>query len=244
MSVRVRFAPSPTGKLHVGALRAALYNHLFAQKHGGVNILRIEDTDRTRYNADSEQEFIDTLRWTGIEFQEGPHRGGPFEPYRQSERKEAGIYAPLVKELIDKGAAYYAFETPEELDEMRQFQQINKMATGYFGGEWRDASLEKVEEAFAAGKGAVVRLKIPRGKTITYECPIRGRLEWESDVVDDPVILKKDGMPTYHFAAMVDDHLMEITHIFRGDEWIPSLPKHLILLRRLGGSPRFLFTAQ
>lgn len=235
MSVRVRFAPSPTGLLHVGALRTALYNHLFAQKNGGVNILRIEDTDRSRYNEESENEFVTTLKWVGIEFQEGPHLGGPHAPYRQSERKDQGIYQDLIAQLLEEGKAYKAFDTPDELNEMREYQRINKMPTGYFGGDWREASAEKLAEA--EGKPYVIRLKIPRNEKIIFQDPIRGRTEWDSNVIDDPVLIKADGMPTYHFAAMVDDHLMGVTHVFRGEEWIPSLPKHLCLIQAFGWEP-------
>ncbi len=234
MSVRVRFAPSPTGLLHVGALRTVVFNDLFAKRHQGTLILRIEDTDRTRYNPESEAEFIETLKWVGIEFHEGPHVGGDFGPYRQSERKEAGIYTPFVEELLAKGAAYEAFETPEELEQMREFQRINKMPTGYFGGDWRDATPEQVAAAKAEGKPCVIRLKIPRNTTIVGEDVVRGKLEWDSNTVDDPVIIKADGMPTYHFAAMVDDHLMQITHVFRGEEWISSYPKHIALFDAFG----------
>jgi len=144
MPVRVRFAPSPTGMLHVGALRDALFKFLFAKHNGGVNILRIEDTDRSRYSAESEQEFITTLKWVGIEYDEGPHVGGPFGPYRQSERKEAGIYAPWIAKLMELGHAYKAFDTKEELDDVRKIQEANKLPTGYFGGSWRDATPEQV----------------------------------------------------------------------------------------------------
>lgn len=234
MSVRVRFAPSPTGKLHIGALRDALFKDLFARHTAGKNIFRIEDTDRTRYDANSEQEFIDTLRWVGIEFDEGPHIGGKFSPYRQSERKEIGIYAHWIQELLNLGGAYYAFETPEELQEMREFQQINKMPTGYFGGKWRDASADAVKEALDSGMPSVIRLKVRRGRKIQIQDAIRGLIEWDSDTIDDPVLIKADGMPTYHFAAMVDDHLMEITHIIRGEEWISSAPKHAELFDLFG----------
>ena len=234
MSVRVRFAPSPTGMLHVGALRDALHKFLLARHEGGCNILRIEDTDRTRYNADSENEFVDTLRWAGIVFDEGPHVGGPFAPYRQSERKAAGIYAEWIDVLLKKGHAYKAFETPEELAEMRKFQELNKESTGYFGGRWREASPEQVAEAEAAGKPFVIRQRIPRGTTIAIEDVIRGRVEWNSDDVDDPVLIKADGMPTYHFAAIVDDHLMGITHTMRGEEWLSSAPKHACLFDQFG----------
>lgn len=236
MSVRVRFAPSPTGLLHVGALRTVLFDHLFAQRHGGQNILRIEDTDRARYNADSEAEFVQTLKWVGIEFDEGPHIGGPNAPYRQSERKEAGVYAPHIETLLANGGAYKAFETSEELDEMREFQKINKQPTGYFGGGWRDASPEAVAESEAAGKASVVRQRIPRGQKLVVEDAIRGRIEWQTDLLPDPVLIKADGMPTYHFAANVDDHLMGITHVFRGEEWLPSFPLHWLLYDAFGWS--------
>jgi glutamyl-tRNA synthetase len=234
MSVRVRFAPSPTGRLHVGAFRTALFDFLFARNQGGVNILRIEDTDRTRYSPEAEREFVDALAWAGVDFQEGPHVGGPHAPYRQSERKEAGIYARHIEDLLEKGHAYKAFETPEELEEMRTFQQINKRPVGYFGGEWRDAPSARVEEAIRAGKPYVIRLKMPRGRTLAMQDAIRGRIEWSSDDVDDPVLIKADGMPTYHFAAMVDDHLMGITHVIRGEEWISSCPKHVWLFEAFG----------
>lgn len=234
MSVRVRFAPSPTGLLHVGALRDALHKYLLARHWGGANILRIEDTDRTRYNADSEKEFIETLHWAGIDFDEGPHVGGPHAPYRQSERKELGIYAKWIQVLLDKGHAYKAFDTPEELAAMRERQAANKENTGYFGGIWRDATPEQVAEAEAAGKPYVIRQKIPRNTAIVVDDLIRGRIEWDSNTVDDPVLIKTDGMPTYHFAAMVDDHLMGITHIMRGEEWISSAPKHVCLFEQFG----------
>lgn len=211
-----------------------MFDDLLARGQGGTLILRIEDTDRSRYNPESEQEFIDSLAWVGIRFDEGPHVGGPHAPYRQSERKEAGIYQELIEKLLATGHAYRAFETPEELDQMREFQRINRMPTGYFGGEWRDASGLQVEEALAAGKSYVVRLKIPHGEKIKGHDAIRGDLFWDGETVDDPVLLKADGMPTYHFAAMVDDHLMEITHVLRGEEWIASFPKHIVLYQAFG----------
>ena len=194
--------------------------------------MRIEDTDRTRYNPESEQEFIDSLRWAGIDFHEGPHVGGPHAPYRQSERKEAGVYEPFIQQLLESGHAYKAFETSEELTEMRAKQEAAKQATGYFGGAWRDASPEQVEAMGDAPH--VVRLRIPRGRKIEMHDAIRGKIEWDSDTVDDPVLIKADGMPTYHFAAMVDDRLMEITHVLRGEEWISSAPKHAILYEAFG----------
>ena len=216
--MRVRFAPSPTGMLHVGALRDALFKFLFAHHNHGTNIFRIEDTDRTRYTEGSESEFVQTLKWVGITFEEGPHLGGPHAPYRQSERKEAGIYAHWITVLMEKGGAYKAFETSAELDEMREIQTINKQPTGYFGGKWRDATPEQVAAEEATGTPFVIRQRIPRGQKISIDDTIRGRIEWDTDTLDDPVLIKADGMPTYHFAAMVDDHLMEITHIMRGEE--------------------------
>ncbi|HJP82794.1 MAG TPA: glutamate--tRNA ligase [Fimbriimonadaceae bacterium] len=237
MSVRVRFAPSPTGLLHVGALRTVLFDYLYARHHGGANILRIEDTDRSRYNPDSEKEFVETLHWVGIDFDEGPHVGGEFGPYRQSERKEAGIYATWIEKLLELGHAYRAFDTTEELEEMREYQTINKMPTGYFGGDWRDASQEKVGQAIESGKPYVVRQRIPRDRTIVVQDFIRGRVEFDSNTLPDPVLIKADGMPTYHFAAMVDDHLMEITHVLRGEEWISTSPNHWLLFEMFGWEP-------
>ncbi|MFQ3586347.1 MAG: glutamate--tRNA ligase [Fimbriimonadaceae bacterium] len=234
MSVRVRFAPSPTGRLHIGALRTALFDHLFAARHGGVNILRIEDTDRTRYSAEAEAEFIQALDWVGVRFHEGPHVGGPCAPYHQSQRKEAGIYAREIAKLLESGHAYKAFDTPEELEQMREYQQINRQPIGYFGGRWRDATPQQVEQAEKAGKPYVIRLRVPRGQKIAIQDAIRGRIEWNADDVDDPVLIKADGMPTYHFAAMVDDHLMGITHVLRGEEWISSAPKHQALFDAFG----------
>lgn len=238
MSVRVRYAPSPTGSPHVGNIRTALYNHLFATKNGGTNILRIEDTDRTRLVEGCEDEIVESLHYVGVKWQEGVGATeGSLGPYRQSERKEAGIYERYWRRLLEDGHAYWAFDTPEELTEMREYQQINKQATGYFGGTWRDASSAQVEEARAAGKPGVIRLRIPRNEMIVIEDVIRGRIEYDSNVVDDPVLIKADGMPTYHFAAMVDDHLMDITHIFRGEEWISSAPKHIVLFNAFGWTP-------
>lgn len=234
MTVRTRFAPSPTGMLHVGALRTALYAFLFARKHSGTVTLRIEDTDRTRFVEGSEQEFIDSLNWVGVQFDAGPHIGGPFAPYRQSERAHAGIYDEKIKELLSLGHAYKAFDTPQELEEMREFQRINKQQEGYFGGMWRDAKPEQVASAEAEGKPFVIRQRIPRNTTIVLEDAVKGRVEWDSNTVDDPVLIKADGMPTYHFAAMVDDHIMGTTHVIRGEEWLSSAPKHICLFDAFG----------
>ena len=237
MSVRVRYAPSPTGSPHVGNIRTALFNHLFARHHGGVHIVRIEDTDRARYVPGCEEEIIESLRYVGVQWQEGPDVGGPSGPYRQSERKEAGIYQPIIDRLLSSGAVYWAFDTPEELAEMREYQQINKQPIGYYGGVWREALAAKVESARSARLPGVLRLRIPRDATIVVDDAIRGRVEIASNEVDDPVLIKADGMPTYHFAAMVDDQLMGITHVFRGEEWISSAPKHIVLIRALGWEP-------
>ncbi len=237
MSVRVRYAPSPTGSPHVGNIRTALFDHLFAQRHGGQFIVRIEDTDQARAVEGTEEEILESLRYVGAQWHEGPDIGGPHGLYRQSERKAAGIYQPIIDQLLESGAAYWAFDTPEELTEMREFQQINKQKIGYFGGVWRDATPAQVEAAREAGKPGVIRLRIPRGETIVIQDGIRGRVERHSDDVDDPVIIKGDGMPTYHFAAMVDDHLMDITHVFRGEEWISSAPKHMVLFKALSWTP-------
>jgi len=236
MPIRVRYAPSPTGSPHVGNIRDALFKHLLAKHHGGTNILRLEDTDRSRFVEGCEEEIVESLHWVGVEWQEGLGVGGPHAPYRQSERKEAGIYDKWIKVLLDDGHAYKAFETPEELAEMREYQTINKQPVGYYGGVWRDASPAQAEEATREGKPFVIRQKIPRNQTIAIEDVIRGRIEWDSNTVDDPVLIKADGMPTYHFAAMVDDHLMDISHIMRGEEWISSAPKHAVLFDQFGWS--------
>lgn len=241
MSVRTRFAPSPTGMLHVGALRTALYAFLFAKRHGGTFTLRIEDTDRTRFVEGSEEEFIESLGWVNVTIDEGPHVGGPHSPYRQSERTHAGIYSEKIKALMELGHAYKAFDTPQELDEMREFQRINKQKEGYFGGMWRDATPEQVAAAEAEGRPFVIRQRIPRDKTIVLHDAVKGRVEFDSNTVDDPVLIKADGMPTYHFAAMVDDHLMGTTHVIRGEEWLSSAPKHICLFESFGWTaPQFV----
>lgn len=199
--------------------------------------VRLEDTDRSRYVEGCEEEILESLDWIGIQWDEGPDKGGPYAPYRQSERKEKGIYRPVIDHMLAQGIVYKAFDTPEELEQMREYQQINKQPTGYFGGIWRDATPEQVAQAESEGKPYVLRLKIPRGRTLVCHDHIRGRVEFDSDTVDDPVLIKADGMPTYHFAAMVDDHLMKTTHIIRGEEWISSAPKHVWLFEAMGWTP-------
>lgn len=200
-------------------------------------MVRIEDTDRARSVEGCEAEIFESLEWMGIDWQEGPGKGGPHAPYRQSERLAAGIYEPYVQAILDSGHAYKAFDTPEEIAAMREVQQAAKESIGYYGGEWRDASLEAVLAAEAAGLPGVVRLKMPRDKVLSCEDAIRGHIEWPPGLADDPVLIKADGMPTYHFAAMVDDHLMGTTHIIRGEEWIASAPKHVWLFEALGWTP-------
>lgn len=237
--VRVRFAPSPTGPLHMGGVRTALYNYLFAKKNGGDFILRIEDTDQTRYVPGAEQYIVDALSWCGIKFDEGVHIGGEHAPYRQSERKE--MYRQYAMQLIESGHAYYAFDTPEELDEMRERLKASNVASpqyNYITRENMKNSLslphDEVEKRLAAGDAYVVRMKIPRKEEIRVVDMIRGNVLVHSAQMDDKVLFKSDGMPTYHLANVVDDYLMKITHVIRGEEWLPSAPLHVLLYRYLG----------
>jgi glutamyl-tRNA synthetase len=238
-NVRVRFAPSPTGFLHIGGLRTALYNYLFARHHGGSFILRIEDTDQSRYVEDAEKDITNSLAWSGIEVDEGPENPGKFGPYRQSERKE--LYHEYAKKLIDSGAAYYAFDTTEELDQMRERLQKSGNPSPKYDAITRQSmknSLtlpqDEVQKRFDEGDEYVVRLKVPRRELIRFEDLIRGHVSFESKGLDDQVLLKSDGMPTYHLANVVDDHLMNITHVIRGEEWLSSTPKHILLYQAFG----------
>lgn len=236
-SVRVRFAPSPTGYLHVGGLRTALYNFLFARKSGGKFILRIEDTDRTRYVEGAVENLINTLHWAGLEYDEGPEVSGEFGPYIQSERTE--IYKKHVGILIEKGAAYRCFCTPERLEEMRKALQKQKLTAKYDRTCLR-LSEKEIQENIAAGKPFVVRMKVPDGTTIKFSDIIRGDVEFSTEQIDDQVLLKSDGYPTYHLAHLVDDHLMRISHVIRGEEWLSSTPKHVLLYRFFGWEmPKF-----
>ncbi|WP_069130552.1 glutamate--tRNA ligase [Rhodohalobacter halophilus] len=239
-SVRVRFAPSPTGFLHIGGLRTALYNYLFAKSQsGGKFILRIEDTDQSRYVEGAEQDIIDSLKWCGMEIDEGPNEGGDFGPYRQSERKE--IYSEYARKLIDEGKAYYAFDTTDEIDQMRERLKKSGNPSPKYDAVTRQSmknSLtlpqDEVEKRLEAGDEYVVRLKVPRRETIRFEDLIRGHVSFESKGLDDQVLLKSDGMPTYHLANVVDDHLMKISHVIRGEEWLSSTPKHILLYQAFG----------
>jgi glutamyl-tRNA synthetase len=242
-NVRVRFAPSPTGPLHIGGVRTALYNYLFAKKHGGTFVLRIEDTDQTRYVANAEQYIIDSLEWCNIPFDEGPGKNEKFGPYRQSERKE--FYKKYADALIESGNAYYAFDSSDQLNEHRkQHEQEGKT----FIYNWHNReklnnsiSLAK-EETIAkinAGENYVIRFKtfndnVEARSTLSISDEIRGMLSFDIKLLDDKILFKSDGMPTYHLANVVDDHLMEISHVIRGEEWLPSMPLHVLLYRAFG----------
>src|ERR1700761_433021 len=229
--VRVRVAPSPTGDPHVGTAYIGLLNYLFAAQRGGKFVLRIEDTDRTRFVPTSEQMIFDSLRWIGLEWNEGPDVGGPFGPYRQSERTE--IYREYCEKLLASGHAYRAFETPEELEAERKAQIACKQPPKY-GGRSRNLSQEEIDANLAAGKAFTVRLKVPTEGSTTFRDELRGDITFDHFNVDDQVLLKSDGLPTYHLANVVDDHLMEITHVMRGEEWVSSAPKHVLLYQYFG----------
>ncbi len=237
--VRVRFAPSPTGPLHIGGVRTALYNYLFARRHGGKMILRIEDTDSQRFVPGAEEYIIESLKWCGIEIDEGVGVGGPHAPYRQSERRE--IYLKYAKQLVDAGWAYYAFDTPEELDALRkEAEEAGKtFAYNYEVREKLPTSLsltaEEVEARIARGDQWVVRFKMPENEIVKMDDLIRGHVEVNTSTLDDKVLYKSaDALPTYHLANIVDDHLMEVSHVIRGEEWLPSLPLHYLLYRAFG----------
>jgi glutamyl-tRNA synthetase len=232
--VRVRFAPSPTGGLHLGGVRTVLFNYLFAKKYNGDFVLRIEDTDQTRYVDGAEEYILDCLKWCGLEPDESPVAGGQYAPYRQSERKP--IYREYAERLVMQGHAYYAFDTAEELDKNRK-----EIPNFQYGQAYRDSlrnsiSLpqHEVDALLDAGTPHVIRIKIPADENISFNDMIRGHVSFETNQVDDKVLLKADGMPTYHLAVVVDDYLMKISHAFRGEEWLPSAPVHLLLWEYLG----------
>jgi glutamyl-tRNA synthetase len=233
-NVRVRFAPSPTGGLHLGGVRTALFNYLFAKQQGGTFVLRVEDTDQTRFVEGAEQYILDCLAWCGITPDEGPHTGGHFAPYRQSDRKP--LYREYAEKLVAQGHAYYAFDTPEELDAKRkeipnfQYGQAHRM-------NLRNSlalTTADVEHLLDAGTPHVIRIKVPQDETVHFEDMIRGNVSFDTNLVDDKVLLKADSMPTYHLAVVVDDYLMKISHAFRGEEWLPSAPVHILLWKYLG----------
>jgi len=245
-NVRVRFAPSPTGPLHIGGVRTALYNYLFAKKNNGVFVLRIEDTDQTRYVANAEQYIIDSLEWCGIPFDEGPNKNEKFGPYRQSERKH--LYKQYADFLIEKGHAYFAFDTSEQLNAHRKHHEEEGKTFIY---NWHNRekgrlvnslvlSPENVQKRINAGENYVIRFKSPENETLILNDEIRGTIKIDTNTLDDKVLFKSDGMPTYHLANIVDDHLMEISHVIRGEEWLPSLPLHVLLYQSFGWeSPNF-----
>ena len=232
--IRARFAPSPTGYLHVGSLRTALYNNLYARKTGGKFILRIEDTDRSRYVEGAVENLIETLKSVGLDYDEGPEKGGDFGPYFQSKR--TNLYKKYVKELLDKDAAYYCFCTEDDLKKMREEQIANKMDIRY-DGRCRNLSKEQIQQNLDQCKPYVIRAKIPDEGEVVFFDIVRERVNIKWETVDDQVLIKSDGYPTYHLANVVDDHLMEITHVIRGEEWLSSVPKHLFLYNALGWKP-------
>lgn len=239
--VRLRFAPSPTGYLHIGGLRTALYNYLYAKQNGGKFLLRIEDTDRTRYVEGAIENLIHELKWAGVEADEGvclDENGkitevGECGPYIQSERVEKGIYNKYAEELIERGYAYYCFCSKERLDDVKNQQKADGKIPRY-DGLCRGVSIEDAKKRIANGESYVIRLKLPENRDIVFEDVIKGRITINTNDMDDQVLIKADGFPTYHFAVVVDDHLMGITHIVRGDEWISSTPKHIYLYEALG----------
>ena len=234
MSVRVRIAPSPTGDPHVGTAYMALFNIIFAKHFGGKFILRIEDTDRTRSRPEYETNIYKALEWTGIRWDEGPDVGGPFGPYRQSERTE--IYREYCQKLLDNGTAYKCFATAEELAEMREVSKKLGQKTGY-DRRYRNLSPDEVKKREDAGQPFVIRLKVPLPGECVFQDGIKGRLTFPWADVDDQILMKSDGFPTYHLANVVDDHLMQISHVIRGDEWMSSTPKHILLYQSFGWTP-------
>ncbi|WP_303773054.1 glutamate--tRNA ligase [Anaerolinea thermophila] len=236
--VRVRFAPSPTGRMHLGSGRTALYNYLLARKTGGQFILRIEDTDQKRYVPTAEQELIDGMHWLGLQWDEGPDVGGPYGPYRQSERKD--IYLHYARQLVESGHAYYCFCTPERLEKVRQEQQARKEQPHY-DGTCRNIDPDEAARRVARGERHVIRFKTPREGVTVVRDLLRGEITVENRLIDDYVIVKSDGLALYHLAAMVDDHLMKITHVFRGAEWLPTFPLHALIIRAFGWQePEFI----
>jgi glutamyl-tRNA synthetase len=241
--VRVRFAPSPTGPLHIGGLRTALFNYLFAKKHGGVFILRIEDTDRSRFVEGAEDYISEALNWSGIPFDEGPGKDGGYGPYRQSERSH--LYQKYAEQLINSGRAYFAFDSAEELERHRKDHEAQGKTFIY---NWHNRekgrlanslvmSQEEVNERITSGEPYVVRFKSPRDRILKFTDLVRGEIKIDTNVLDDKVLFKSDGMPTYHLANIVDDHLMGISHVIRGEEWLPSLALHFLLYEAFDWSP-------
>ena len=224
--VRVRFAPSPTGYLHVGGLRTALYNYLFARHNNGKFILRVEDTDQNRYVEGAVENLIKTLKWVGLNYDEGPEVGGNFGPYFQSER--LSIYKDHIDQLIEKGHAYPCFCSTERIQKLRAQQQSQKLQAKY-DKHCLSLSKDEIKQKIADGEPYVIRLNVPANERIIIDDIVRGQVDFNSDIVDDQILIKSDGFPTYHLANVVDDHLMKITHVIRGEEWLSSTPKHVLL---------------
>ncbi len=238
--VRVRFAPSPTGGLHLGGVRTVLYNYLFAKKHGGDFLVRIEDTDQSRYVAGAEEYIFDTLKWCGLEPDESVQHGGDYGPYRQSERKAS--YRQYAEQLVNDGHAYYAFDTPDELEKMRHNFKTDQNTSPQYDHTIRikmknslTLTDEETKKLLADGTRHVIRIKMPENETVSFIDMIRGEVSFDTSLVDDKVLLKADGMPTYHLAVVVDDYGMKISHAFRGEEWLPSAPVHILLWKYLFG---------
>jgi glutamyl-tRNA synthetase len=237
-NVRVRFAPSPTGGLHLGGVRTVLYNYLFARKHNGTFILRIEDTDQNRFVPGAEDYIVECLNWCGLVPDESPQKGGPYAPYKQSERKS--LYLQYALQLVASGHAYYAFDTPEELEQMRMHFKTEENPSPQYDNKVRMqmknslAHPDKTEQWIKEGMPYVIRIKMPENEEIYFTDLIRGDVHFNTGQSDDKVLLKADGMPTYHLAVVVDDYLMKITHAFRGEEWLPSAPAHILLWKYLG----------
>ena len=224
---RVRFAPSPTGYLHVGGLRTALYNYLFAKNKNGKFILRIEDTDRNRFVEGAVENLITALKWCGLEYDEGPDIGGHFGPYMQSQRLE--LYHKHTQNLITEGKAYFCFCTPERLDDLRKEQQRQKLPQAKYDKHCLHLNKDEIENNLTNNLSHVIRLNVEPGQKIIFDDIVRGKVEFDSSNVDDQVLIKSDGYPTYHLANVVDDHLMQISHVIRGEEWLSSTPKHILL---------------
>ena len=240
--VRVRFAPSPTGSLHIGGLRTALFNYFFARSRGGAFVLRIEDTDQTRFVQNAEQNILSGLEWVGIRPDEGPQQGGEFGPYRQSQRQ--ALYTLYAQQLVDEGHAYYAFDTLDEIDAMRERHASEENASPQYDASTRGEMVnslvlpgEEVLRRLDRGDEYVIRLKADPGGRITFQDHIRGRVSFSTGGIDDQVLIKSDGMPTYHLANVIDDHDMRITHVIRGEEWLSSVPKHILLYQAFGWEP-------
>ncbi|MDR3577050.1 MAG: glutamate--tRNA ligase [Anaerolineaceae bacterium] len=231
LPARVRFAPSPTGHLHLGGARTALYDYLLAHKTGGQFVLRIEDTDRKRLVPGAEEELMKGLRWLGLQWDEGPDVGGPYGPYRQSERKE--IYQDYARQLVESGHAFYCFCTHERLEQVRQ-GQLKRKETPHYDGTCRLLAPDEALQRVAAGEPHVVRFKTPKEGTTTVRDLLRGEITVENQMLDDSILVKTDGWALYHLAAVVDDHLMKITHVIRGSEWLPTFPLHSLIHRALG----------